>query len=463
MVFDFDLFVIGGGSGGVRAARLAAAGGKRVALAEEYRIGGTCVIRGCVPKKLFVYASHYAQSFAESAGFGWQCPPPTHDWQALIAAKDKEIKRLEGLYRFGLENNNVHIYESRAVFIDEHTLEIINTGEKIRAEKILIATGGCVSIPSSLKGAEYCLTSDQVFDLKTRPQSIVVLGGGYIAVEFANIFHGFGTKTHLAYRGDLFLRGFDDDLRQTLSDAMRAKGVNLIYGEKPLEVAPIDGGYQVHLSSGMRLVGNQVMVALGRRPNTQGLGLENAGVKVNVKGAVEVDAFMTTSQPHIWAVGDVTNRIALTPVAIHEAMCFIQTAFHNNPTAPDHDLVATAVFSQPELGTVGLSEEEACRIYEHVEVYRAHFRPMRYVISAGEQKMLMKLVVDGKSRQVVGVHILGSEAGEMIQLLGIALKGGLSKEMFDKTMAVHPTAAEELVTMYQPSYTYKNGQKQLIS
>lgn len=457
--FDFDLFVIGGGSGGVRAARLAGALGKRVAVAEEYRMGGTCVIRGCVPKKLFVYASHYGQEFEESKGFGWTVSDYRFDWTKLVAAKNKEIARLEGLYRQGLDNNHVTIFQDKAVFIDSHTLELKSSGKKVTADKILIATGGHVSTHPEIIGHELCISSNEAFDLEHLPKSIVISGGGYIAVEFANIFHGLGVETTLVYRGDLILRKFDNDLRQILNDAMIAKGIRIVYGTTISKVEKSDNALSVTLSNGEKLNAGQVMLAMGRLPNTQGLGLDKAGVKCDDKGAIIVDKYMTTSASNIWAVGDVTDRVQLTPVAIHEAMCFIQTAFHNNPTVPDHDLIATAVFSQPEIGTVGLTEEEAVKKYDQVEVYRALFRPMRNTLSGSSEKMLTKLIVDGDTHIVVGAHILGPDAGEMAQLLGVILKGKLTKDVFDATMALHPSASEELVTMYKPSYVYKNGER----
>ncbi|WP_455481234.1 glutathione-disulfide reductase [Bartonella sp. B12(2025)] len=457
--FDFDLFVIGSGSGGVRAARLAGGLGKRVAIAEEYRIGGTCVIRGCVPKKLYVYASQYAKEFRKSVGFGWEYADPIFSWEKLVAAKNKEISRLEGLYRKGLQNNNVHIYESRAVFVDEHTLELSATGERVSAEKILIATGAKIAPNTTIRGSDLCLTSNQIFDLEKLPQSIVIVGGGYIGVEFANIFHELGVKTTLLHRGDLILRNFDYDLRQLLNDAMIEKGISIIYGATVSNVQAIGNCYDVVLSTGQTISADKIMLATGRVPNTTALGLERAGVKVDEFGAVVVDERMTTNVPHIWAVGDVTGHIQLTPVAIHDAMCFVKTAFENTPTTPDYDLITTAVFSQPEIGTVGLSEEDAVHRYKRLEVYRTVFRPMRDVFSGSSEKMFMKLIVDGESRIVVGAHILGENAGEIAQLIGISLKGKLTKDVFDETMAVHPTMAEELVTMYKPSYVYENGKK----
>ncbi|BBL53336.1 glutathione-disulfide reductase [Bartonella quintana] len=457
--FDFDLFVIGSGSGGVRAARLAGGLGKRVGIAEEYRIGGTCVIRGCVPKKLYVYASQYAQEFKKSVGFGWEYADPIFSWKKLVAAKNKEISRLEKLYRKGLQNNNVHIYESRAVFVDEHTLELSVTGERISAEKILIATGAKIVPNTAIEGSDLCLTSNEIFDLEKLPKSIIIVGGGYIGVEFANIFHELGVKTTLLHRGNLILRNFDYDLRQLLSDAMIEKGISILYGASVSQVQATGSSYNIVLSNGQMISADQVMFATGRVPNTTGLGLEQAGVKLNEFGAVIVDERMTTNIPHIGAVGDVTGHIQLTPVAIHDAMCFVKTIFENTPTKPDYDLITTAVFSQPEIGTVGLSEEDAARRYKRLEIYRTVFRPMRNVLAGSSEKMFMKLVVDSESRIVVGAHILGENAGEMAQLIGISLKGKLTKDIFDETMAVHPTMAEELVTMYKPSYLYENGEK----
>ncbi|EJF75933.1 glutathione-disulfide reductase [Bartonella alsatica] len=456
---SFDLFVIGSGSGGVRAARLAGELGKRVAIAEEYRIGGTCVIRGCVPKKLYVYASQYAKEFRQSVGFGWQYADPIFSWEKLVEAKNKEISRLEELYRKGLQSNNVHIYESRAVFVDDHTLELSVTGERVRAEKILIATGAKIAPNTAIRGSDLCLTSNEIFDLEKLPQSIIIVGGGYIGVEFANIFHELGVKTTLLHRGDLILRNFDYDLRQLLNDTMIKKGISIIYGAAVSKVQAVRNYYNVVLSNGQTISADRIMLATGRVPNTTDLGLERAGVKVNEFGAIIVDERMTTNVPHIWAVGDVTGHIQLTPVAIHDAMCFVKTAFENIPTTPDHDLIATAVFSQPEIGTIGLSEEDAIHRYRHVEIYRTVFRPMRNVLSGSSEKTFMKLVVNGENRVVVGAHILGENAGEMVQLIGVSLKGKLTKDIFDKTMAVHPTMAEELVTMYKPSYVYENGKK----
>ncbi|MFK4825694.1 glutathione-disulfide reductase [Paenochrobactrum sp. BZR 588] len=459
--YDYDLFVIGGGSGGVRAGRLAGAMGKRVGLAEEYRMGGTCVIRGCVPKKLYVYASQFAESFEDAVGYGWSVGKSTFDWRKLVDAKEKEITRLEGLYRKGLEGSKVDIFESRAVLVDAHTIELKSTGQRVTAERILVATGGRVNGNTSMPGHEYCISSDEAFDLAELPKSIVIAGGGYIAVEFANIFHGLGVETTLVYRGKEILSRFDHDLRVLLAEAMTAKGIRIVT-ETVFDAVRKEGDrLAVELSNGETLSVDQAMLAIGRLPNSEGIGLDKAGVKLakGDHGAVIVDEYSSTTQPHIYAVGDVTDRVQLTPVAIHEAMCFLETVYKDNPTRPDHELIPTVVFSQPEIGTVGMSEDEAIKHCEEVEIYRAHFRPMKNTLSGRADKMLMKLVVDGKSRKVLGAHILGSDAGEMAQLIGIALKAGASKDDFDRTMAVHPSAAEEFVTMYSPTYRVVNGKR----
>lgn len=458
--YDYDLFVIGGGSGGVRAGRLAASLGRRVGIAEEYRFGGTCVIRGCVPKKLFVYASQYPGHFEDAAGYGWEVGEARFDWKKLIAAKDREIARLEGLYRRGLENAGADILETRAELVDAHTVRLVKTGRTVTAERIIIATGGAPNPHTALPGHELCISSNDAFHLETLPKSILIAGGGYIAVEFANIFHGLGVATTLIYRGKEILSRFDEDMRRGLHRAMEEKGISILCTDTISEVTKEKtGGLLATTLNGQTLAVDTVMLALGRDPNTQGLGLEAAGVEVDERGAIVVDAYSRTNVPHIFALGDVTDRVNLTPVAIHEAMCFIETEYRNNPTAPDHDLIATAVFSQPEIGTVGLSEEAACKRYPEIEVYRAEFRPMKATLSGAQEKMIMKLIVDAASRRVVGAHVLGHDAGEMVQLLGISLKAGCTKEDFDRTMAVHPTAAEELVTMYVPSYRIRDGER----
>jgi glutathione reductase (NADPH) len=455
--YDYDLFVIGGGSGGVRSARVAAALGKKVAIAEEFRYGGTCVIRGCVPKKLFVYASQYHEHFEDSAGFGWTVGETSFDWKKLIAAKDAEITRLEGLYKKGLANANAEILDTRAELVDAHTVRLVAFGKTVTAKTIVIATGGTPNHHGALPGRDLCITSNEAFNLEELPRSIVIVGGGYIAVEFANIFHGLGVETTLVYRGAEILSRFDHDLRHGLHEAMTAKGIRILCHDMLKSVAKGDDGLKVETLNNGVLDADVVMLAIGRLPNSHGLGLEGAGVKTNEHGAIMVDDYSRTSVDNIYALGDVTDRVQLTPVAIHEAMCFIETEYKNNPTKPDHETIATAVFSQPEIGTVGLTEEDAGKRYSDVEVYRAQFRPMKATLSGRTEKMIMKLIVDAASRKVVGAHILGHDAGEMAQLLGITLKAGCTKDDFDRTMAVHPTAAEELVTMYAPSYRLKDG------
>jgi len=458
--FDFDLFVIGGGSGGVRAGRVAASLGKRVGVAEEYRFGGTCVIRGCVPKKLFVYASQYHEHFEDAAGFGWSVGESSFSWPKLIEAKDNEIGRLEGLYRKGLENNSATIFDSRAELVDAHTVRIVKTGETLTAERIIVATGATPSMPESLEGHEFGISSNEAFHLKELPKAILIAGGGYIAVEFANIFHGLGVETTLLYRGKEILSRFDGDLRRGLHKAMEDKGIRIVLEDVFARIEKqADGRLKATTLKGEVLAADQAMFAIGRRPNTANLGLEAAGVALDEHGAIKVDIYSRTNVPSIFALGDVTNRVQLTPVAIHEAMCFIETEYRNNPTSPDHDLIPTAVFSQPEIGTVGLGEEDAAKKYPEIEIYRAEFRPMKATLSGRTEKMIMKLVVNAADRKVVGAHILGHDAGEMAQLLGITLKAGCTKDDFDRTMAVHPTAAEELVTMYAPSYRVRNGER----
>lgn len=456
--YDFDLFVIGGGSGGVRAGRVAASMGKRVGVAEEFRFGGTCVIRGCVPKKLLVYASEFPEHFDEAAGFGWSVGEAAFSWPALIAAKDKEIARLEGLYRKGLESNHATIFTSRAELIDAHHVRLLSDDRTVSAETILIATGGRPNPHEALPGNHLCISSNEALDLAELPKSIVIEGGGYIAVEFASIFAGLGSKVTLVYRGKEILARFDADLRAGLHKSLEARGVTILTQTVLEHVHPgHDGLLHAHHSGGASIAADQVMLAVGRLPNTQGLGLDRAGVATDAQGAITVDLFSRTSQANIFAIGDVTNRVQLTPVAIHEAMCFIETAFKDNPVAPDHETIATAVFTRPEIGTVGMSEEQAAKRFGDIDVFRAEFRPMKATLSGSAGKMLMKLIVDSASGKVVGAHVMGPDAGEMAQLLAIPLKMGALKADFDRTMAVHPTAAEELVTMYQPSYRVRGG------
>lgn len=458
--YDYDLFVIGGGSGGVRAGRAAASLGKRVAIAEEYRVGGTCVIRGCVPKKLFVYASQFRAQFRDAAAFGWKVSEPDFDWQALIAAKDKEIARLERLYRQGLENAGATILDCRAELVDSHTIRLMKTGETVTAKDIVIATGAAPKPHPALVGHELTITSSEAFDLPELPRSILIVGAGYIAVEFANIFHGLGVAVTLMCRSREILARFDQDMRRGLHEAMVEKGIRIMLTDVVESVRKSQhGGLTASTMRGETLTVDTVMLALGRAPNTQGLGLATAGVATTAQGSVVVDKYSRTTVPNIYALGDVTDRVQLTPVAVHEANCFVETVYRDNPTSPDHEVIPTAVFSQPEIGSVGLTEAQAGEQYAAVDVYHTAFRPMRATLSAHADKTIMKLLVDATSRKVIGAHVLGHEAGEMAQLLGIPLKAGLTKEDFDRTMAIHPTAAEELVTMYVPSYRIRHGRR----
>ncbi|MFY9625296.1 MAG: glutathione-disulfide reductase [Rhodoplanes sp.] len=449
---EVDLFVIGAGSGGVRAARIAAGYGARVMIAEEHRVGGTCVIRGCVPKKLLVYASRFPHEFEDSEGYGFSLSTPIFDWTTLIANKDKEIARLEAAYATTLEKSGVALVKSRAVFEDAHTLRLVATGERIRAAHILIATGSSPSLGPPIPGIEHVISSNEVFYLPEFPHRVLIQGGSYIAVEFACIFAGLGAQVTLVYRGDNILRGFDDDLRHQVRVEMEKRGVHVITGTTVSAVEPMGKQFSVHLSSGgLTVTADQVMFALGRPPNVAGLELEKAGVALDANGAIAVDEYSRTSVPHIYAVGDVTNRVNLTPVAIREGHAFADTVFGGKPTKVDHTNVPTAVFSEPELGTVGLTQAQAEGRYAKLDVYKTMFRPMKATLAGRDTTMFFKLLVDAASDRIVGCHILGEGAAEMIQLVGIALKTGATKADFDATMAVHPTAAEELVTMRQPA------------
>jgi len=445
--FDTDLFVIGGGSGGVRAARIAAGHGARVMLAEEYRVGGTCVIRGCVPKKLLVYASRFGHEFEEAAGYGWTVPQASFDWPTLIANKDKEIARLEAAYTANLMRANVTIEKSRAVLDDAHTVRLLADGRRVRAKHILIATGAWPGMGTGIAGIEHVISSNEAFHLAELPKRILIQGGGYIAVEFACIFAGLGSQVTLVYRGENILRGFDDDVRAHLRGEMERRGIRVICKRIVEAVEKVDHGLCVELSDHDDILVDKVMFATGRRPNISGLGLEAAGVRIDEKGAIAVDEFSRSSVPHIYAVGDVTDRLALTPVAIREGHAFADTVFGGKAIRVDHTNVPTAVFSEPEVGVIGLTEAQARERFHRVDIYKTSFRPMKTVFVGSEARTLMKLVVDGASDRVVGCHIVGPDAGEMIQMLGIAIKLGATKEDFDATMAVHPTAAEELVTM----------------
>jgi len=452
--FDTDLFVIGGGSGGVRAARIAATHGARVMVAEEYRMGGTCVIRGCVPKKLLVYASHIHHEIEDAAGFGWTIAQATFHWPTLIANKDKEIARLEAAYTANVEKAGARVVKTRAEFVDPYTLQLA-TGEKIRSKYVLIATGGAPNHGKAIPGIEHVISSNEVFHLAALPKRILIQGGGYIALEFACIFAGFGSDVTVVYRGDNVLRGFDEDVRSHVRSEMEKDGITVLTGCTVNRVDKHGKEFTSHLSNGSSIASDQVMFAIGRHPNVANLGLEKAGVAINPNnGGIAVDGFSRSSVPHIYAIGDVTHRHNLTPVAIREGHAFADTVFGKREVRVDHADIPTAVFCQPEVGTVGLTEAQARAQFSHVDIYKATFKPMKATLSGRDTRVLMKLVVDATSDRVVGCHIVGDGAAEMVQVLGIAVKMKATKADFDATMALHPTAAEELVTMRNPTARY---------
>ncbi|KQV58463.1 MULTISPECIES: glutathione-disulfide reductase [unclassified Caulobacter] len=450
--YDFDLFVIGAGSGGVRAARLAAMSGAKVAVAEEYRVGGTCVIRGCVPKKFMVYASEVTSQLKTAKGYGWTVEGAKFDWKSFLHDKDVEIARLSGIYVTNLQKAGAHLLHGRAQIVDAHTVEVLPKEDSkdagtYTAKKILVATGGRPVRPE-FPGAEFGITSDEAFHLPKLPKSIMIVGGGYIAVEFAGIFNGLGVQTTLLYRGANILRGFDDDVRSHLADELEKRGIKVVLGcaHKSIEKGE-DGTLLSTLSNDLTFETETVMFATGRGPYVEGLGLEKAGVKLNERGAIAVDDYSKTNVPSIWAVGDVTDRINLTPVAIREGAAFSQTEFYDNPTSFDHDMVASAVFSQPPVGSVGMTEAEARHAFGTVDIYRAVFRPMKITFYGGQERCLVKLVVKQDDQKVVGVHVVGPDSPEIIQMAAIAVKMGVTKPQWDSTCAVHPTLAEELVTL----------------
>jgi glutathione reductase (NADPH) len=450
---DVDLFVIGGGSGGVRAARIAAQHGARVMLAEEYRVGGTCVIRGCVPKKLLVYASRFRAEFEDAAGYGWTLPQSSFDWPTLIANKDREIARLEAAYTATLEKAGVTIVKSRAVLADAHTVQLAN-GERVRAAYVLIATGGAPSYGDRIPGIEHAISSNEAFHLPQLPTHVVIQGGGYIAVEFAGIFAGLGSQVMLVYRGENILRGFDDDVRQHLRMDMERHGIKVLTGCKIAAIERAGTRFSAHLSGGNRLTADCVMFATGRQPNVAKIGLKEAGVEIAQNGGLAVDKYSRTTVANIYGIGDVTNRINLTPVAIREGAAFADTVFGGKPTAVDHANVPTAVFSDPEIGAVGLTEAQGRAQFAQTDIYRAMFKPLKATLSCRDTTVLIKLVVDGATDRVAGCHIVGEGAAEMIQVAAIAVRMGATKADFDATMALHPTIAEELVTMRQKSASY---------
>jgi len=452
---DVDLFVIGAGSGGVRAARIAAGYGARVMVAEEYRVGGTCVIRGCVPKKLLVYASRFHDEFEDAAGYGWSLDEPVFDWARLIANKDREIARLEAAYVATLERAKVALVRSRAVIEDANTVRLLASGETVRAATILIATGAAPYPGAEIAGLQHVISSNEAFHLEALPRHILIQGGGYIAVEFAGIFRGLGAQVTLVYRGDNILRGFDDDVREHLRSEMERRGITVITRQTVDAVERVEHGFCVELSDRRSFVVDRVMFATGRRPNVTGLGLEAAGVRIAKNGGIAVDEFSYSSVPGIYAVGDVTNRVNLTPVAIREGHAFADTVFGGKPTAVDHGNVPTAVFSEPEVGAIGMTEAVARERLARVDIYKTSFRPMKMSLAGRDTRAFFKLVVDGETDRVVGCHIVGADAAEMIQLVGVAIKMKATKSDFDAVMAVHPTAAEELVTLREKAVSYQ--------
>ncbi len=446
--YDFDLYVIGAGSGGVRASRIAAGHGARVAICEDSRVGGTCVIRGCVPKKLMSYAAHFAEDFEDAAGFGWQVERARFSWPEFLQRKDAEIDRLNRIYLKLLADSGVTLHEGRGRLVDAHTVEV--NGKRYTAERILVAVGGRPMKPD-FPGSEHALTSDEIFHIPELPRRMVIVGGGYIAVEFAGIFNALGTEVHLLYRGEQILRGFDADVRRVLAREMQARGVHIhLHTQVERVDKSVDGSLHVHLRGGDTLEVDTFLCATGRVPRTEGLGLERAGVYVNEKGEIPVDHDARTNVPHIFAVGDVTGRIALTPVAIKEGHAFADTQFGGKPWFPSHENVPSAVFSQPPVASVGLSEGEAHTLHEDLDIYLSEFRPLKHTLSGREEKTMMKLVVCRETDRVLGCHMVGPDAPEIMQGVAIAIQCGATKAQFDATVGIHPTAAEELVTMRTP-------------
>lgn len=442
--YDYDLFTIGAGSGGVRASRMSASYGAKVAVAEERYLGGTCVNVGCIPKKLLVYAAHFSEDFEDAAGFGWTVGERHVDWAKLLANKNIEINRLNGVYRKLLQDSGVTIVESRAEIIDPHT--VVADGMKISARNILIAVGSWPTVPQ-FSGSEYAITSNEVFFLPSLPKKIIIVGGGYIGLEFASIFNGLGTEVTLLYWGPLFLRGFDDDCRKTLAEEMRKKGVDLRFNADIERIERSGAGFCATLKGGATIEADQILYATGRIPNTRSLGLDKTAVKMRVNGAVIVDDYLKTSVDNIYAIGDCTDRMMLTPVAIAEGRAVAETLFNNNPTKPNYVNVATVVFSLPNLGTVGLTETEARARYPNIDIYKTSFRPLKHTLTGRDERTMMKIIVDHATDRVLGCHMVGPDAGEIIQGLAVAMNCGATKRQFDATIGIHPTAAEEFVTM----------------
>jgi glutathione reductase (NADPH) len=449
--YDYDLFVIGAGSAGVRAARIAAELGKRVAIAEEKQVGGTCVLRGCVPKKLFVNAAHYAESFEDAVGFGWRIEGLHFDWPTLTHNVAGDVAWLSSIYVRNLEKAGAEIIHSRAVLEDAHTVRVLAENRTVTAEYILIATGGRPRRDLDIPGIQHVITSDEFFHLERLPKRVLIVGGSYIAIEIASVFTGLGVETTIIHRGHQVLRGFDDEVRRELCSGLERRGVTVMLNEQLAAIAKADGGLVATLQSGARIAADQVLLAIGRHPNTNGLGLQNAGVIVDASGAIKVDSYSRTDTASIYAVGDVTNRLQFTPVAIREGAAVVQTVFQGRPTALDYDNVPVAVFANPEVGSVGLTEEAARERYPALDIYRSHFKPLPYRVAGRDERMLMKLVVDGDSDRVLGAHFVGPNAAELVQLVAIAVKMGATKADFDATTALHPTLAEEIVTMARPA------------
>jgi glutathione reductase (NADPH) len=443
--YDFDLFTIGAGSGGVAASRRAASYGAKVALAENSRVGGTCVMRGCVPKKLLVYGAQFADAFEDAAGYGWHVAPPTFDWTTLIANKNRELDRLETVYRKLLKDSGCTLLEARATLIDAHTIAL-STGKHVTAETILIATGSHPVMPK-IPGIEHVVTSNEALDLPKLPRHIIIVGGGYIALEFANIFSAFKTDVTLVIRGEEVLNGFDDDVRVDIAKEMHQRGITIHTRTELERIEEIQGGFTVRTKAGAELSADLVMYATGRKPTVKGLGLAETGVKLHDDSRIIVDEWSKTSVPNIYAIGDVTDRLNLTPVAIAEGRAIAETLYNRNPLKISHENVATAVFSQPPIGTVGLSESQARKRGHKLDIYRARFKPMKNTLSGREERTMMKLVVDRTTQKVLGIHMVGVDAPEIVQSLAVAIVCGVTKQQLDRTMAVHPTAAEEFVTM----------------
>ncbi len=449
--YDYDLFVIGAGSAGVRAARLAAELGKRVAIAEESRVGGTCVLRGCVPKKLFVNAAHFAEAFEDAVGFGWRVEGLHFDWPTLVSNVAGDVSWLSGIYIRNLEKAGAEIIRSRAVLADAHSVHLLARHQTVTAEHILIATGGRPRRDLAVPGIEHAITSDEFFHLERLPRRVLIVGGSYIAMEIASIFASFGTETTIIHRGAQVLRGFDDEVRRELCSALERRGITVMTNQELAGIAEAERGFVATLKSDATILADQVLLAIGRHPNSTGLGLEKAGVAVDGMGAIKVDAYSRTDAASIYAVGDVTGRLQFTPVAIREAAAFVETVFHDRPTAIDYDNVPVAVFANPEVGSVGLTEEAARERYAALDIYRSHFKPLPYRVAGRDERMLMKLVVDGDTDRVLGCHFVGPNAAELAQVVAIAVKMGATKADFDATTALHPTLAEEIVTMARPA------------